>query len=134
MNAQYDALGEHQKSNGVSQPPPLDFLRPDSAPLMGDSQAIAVLAALGHQVRLSLWRLLLPHGQAGLAAGTLAARMAILPSSLSFHLRLMTQAGVLVQRRSSRHIIYAVNVELITSLVQLFTALSAPGDADSDEV
>lgn len=95
----------------------------DCQPLMGEGQATAVLAALGHPIRLRLWCLLLPHGPGGLSAGTISARMSILPSSLSFHLRLMTQAGVLVQRRSSRHIIYAANTELVASLVQMFAAL-----------
>jgi len=99
---------------------------------MSDLQAVSVLAALGHQVRLNLWRLLLPHGEAGLAAGIIASRMSILPSSLSFHLRLMTQAGILVQRRSSRHIMYAVNVEVVTGLADMFSAL-APACADDSE-
>src|SRR5690349_8748737 len=54
---------------------------------MNDSELVVVLAALGHTVRLSLWRILLPHGAKGLPAGAIADRMAIIPSSLSFHLR-----------------------------------------------
>src|SRR5690348_7136598 len=73
---------------------------------MSEAQLIAILAALGHAVRLSLWRMLLPYGSDGLSAGTIAERMAFIPSSLSFHLRQMTQAGVLRQRRSSRNIVY----------------------------
>ena len=102
--------------------------------LMSDSEVVAVLAALGHQVRLNLWRLLVPYGETGLAAGTLAARMAILPSSLSFHLRLMTQAGILRQRRSSRSIIYAVNAELLAGMAVLFTTLASAGDVASEQV
>lgn len=79
-----------------------------------------MLAALGHALRLRLWRLLAPHGHAGLPAGLIATTMNVLPSSLSFHLRMMTQAGVLTQRRSSRRIIYAVNADTVKSL---FTAL-----------
>jgi ArsR family transcriptional regulator len=84
---------------------------------MGDSRAVAVLAALGHGMRLSLWRLLAQYGSNGLSAGAIAARMDILPSSLSFHLRQMTQAGLLVQRRSSRQIIYAADKETMDDLM-----------------
>src|SRR4051812_15294843 len=49
---------------------------------MSESQLVAVLSALGHAVRLSLWRMLLPYGSDGLSAGTIAERMAIIPSSL----------------------------------------------------
>jgi ArsR family transcriptional regulator len=101
---------------------------------MGDSRAVAVLAALGHGMRLSLWRLLLiPYGSSGLSAGAIAARMDILPSSLSFHLRQMTQAGLLVQRRSSRKIIYAADRETMDDLVAFLAtpfALLPPGLSD----
>jgi ArsR family transcriptional regulator, arsenate/arsenite/antimonite-responsive transcriptional repressor len=82
----------------------------------GTDQAVAVLAALGHRLRLELWRTLLPHGSRGLPAGSLAARLAVAPSSLSFHLHQMKQAGILVRRRSSRQIIYAVNSEAVERL------------------
>jgi DNA-binding transcriptional ArsR family regulator len=79
---------------------------------MTDTQIAASMAALGHTIRLQVWRMLLPHGNQGLPAGDIAARMSILPSSLSFHLRQMTQAGVLSQRRSSRQLFYTVNLDI----------------------
>ena len=89
---------------------------------MDDPQIVAALAALGHNFRLNIWRMLLPYGQQGLPAGMLAARLAVVPSSLSFHLRLMTQAGVLIQRRSSRYIIYAANLDILDVLGNMFAA------------
>jgi DNA-binding transcriptional ArsR family regulator len=94
---------------------------------MIESQLIAVLAALGHAVRLSLWRMLLPYGSDGLSAGTIAERMAIIHSSLSFHLRQMTQAGVLRQRRSSRNIVYAVNVDVMDELMTQLALTATSG-------
>jgi DNA-binding transcriptional ArsR family regulator len=95
---------------------------------MSETQLVAILAALGHAVRLSLWRMLLPYGSDGLSAGTIAKRMAIIPSSLSFHLRQMTQAGVLRQRRSSRNIVYAVNVDVMEELMtQLARTVTSSG-------
>jgi ArsR family transcriptional regulator, arsenate/arsenite/antimonite-responsive transcriptional repressor len=93
---------------------------------MEPDTAVAALAALGHDLRLRVWRLLVPHGRAGLPAGTISAVLAVAPSSLSFHLQQMIQGGVLVQRRSSRQIIYAVNDELIDSLCDFLA--SAGGD------
>jgi ArsR family transcriptional regulator, arsenate/arsenite/antimonite-responsive transcriptional repressor len=96
---------------------------------MSDNELVAVLAALGHSVRLSLWRMLLPYGSRGLPAGAIAEHMAIIPSSLSFHLRQMTQAGILVQRRSSRNIIYAVNIDVMDGMMALIApAIVPPGD------
>jgi ArsR family transcriptional regulator len=83
---------------------------------MDTSTAVAALAALGHNLRLEVWRMLVPHGPMGLPAGAIAARLDIAPSSLSFHLQQMTLGRVLVQRRSSRHIIYAVDHEIMGAL------------------
>jgi ArsR family transcriptional regulator len=97
--------------------PPLRHIPRLTASAMSDQRAIVVLAALGHGLRLSLWRLLKPYGRDGLSAGAIAARMNVLPSSLSFHLRQMTQARLLIQRRSSRQIIYAADQDAMDDLV-----------------
>jgi ArsR family transcriptional regulator len=68
---------------------------------------------------MEVWRMLLEQGPLGLSAGTIAARLAVAPSSLSFHLQQMTQSGVLRQHRSSRQMIYVVNNEVIGSLCDL---------------
>jgi len=99
MDAQIDVLVESRREDSqvtFAQPPQASRMRLDS-PVTDDDQAVAVFAALGHNVRLRLWRLLLPYGAAGLPAGTIAAHMSIDPSRLSFHLRQMTQAGTLTQ-------------------------------------
>ena len=84
--------------------------------------AAKVLSALAHDLRLELWRMLVPHGEEGLSAGLIAARLAIPPSSLSFHLQQMTQAGVLMQRRRSRQILYAVNDEVVGELCRFLSS------------
>jgi ArsR family transcriptional regulator, arsenate/arsenite/antimonite-responsive transcriptional repressor len=92
--------------------------------------AVAALAALGHALRLDVWRLLLPYGSDGLSAGAISAQLAVAPSSLSFHLQQMIHGRVLVQRRSSRLIIYAVNGEIMASLRDFLAnagATSSPG-------
>jgi DNA-binding transcriptional ArsR family regulator len=88
---------------------------------MDTERALAALAALAHHVRLDVWRLLLPHGSLGLSAGTIATRLAVAPSSLSFHLLQMTNGRVLVQRRFSRQVIYAINEEVVTVLFRFLT-------------
>jgi ArsR family transcriptional regulator, arsenate/arsenite/antimonite-responsive transcriptional repressor len=88
---------------------------------MDTDRAAAAIAALAHHVRLDVWRLLLPHGSLGLSAGTIAARLAIAPSSLSFHLLQMTHGRVLVQRRFIRQVIYAINEEVVALLFGFLT-------------
>ena len=91
---------------------------------MDTDAAVAALGALAHHVRVDVWRLLLPYGSSGLPAGTIAARLAVTPSSLSFHLLQMKHGRVLVQRRSSQQIIYAINQEAAAAL---FGFLSGEG-------
>ena len=50
--------------------------------------AVKALAAIAHESRLTVFRLLVQAGSAGLPAGQLAEKAGIPPSSLSFHLKL----------------------------------------------
>jgi ArsR family transcriptional regulator len=83
------------------------------------ANAAAAFAALGHTLRMEVWRMLLEQGPLGLPAGTIATRLAVAPSSLSFHLQQMTQSGVLLQHRNSRQMIYVVNNDIIGALCDL---------------
>ena len=60
---------------------------------MNEKRAIAALAALAQETRLALYRLLVTAGPAGLAAGVIAERLGVQPSSLSFHLAQLVHAG-----------------------------------------
>jgi len=74
---------------------------------MEQMQAIAALGALGQVTRLQLYRLLRDQGAAGMSAGNIAERLGLAPSSLSFHLTQLVQAGLITQKRSGRQLIYA---------------------------
>jgi ArsR family transcriptional regulator, arsenate/arsenite/antimonite-responsive transcriptional repressor len=74
---------------------------------MDEKGAIAALGALAQETRLSLFRLLITAGPAGLPAGVIAERLGVQPSSLSFHLAQLVHAGLIIQRRLSRQLIYS---------------------------
>ena len=74
---------------------------------MQSPQAVEALGALAHEHRLAIYRLLVERGPEGLAAGIIAERLGIQPSSLTFHLRNLQSAGLIVPKRVSRQIIYA---------------------------
>lgn len=88
---------------------------------MNADQTVRALAALAHEHRLSVYRMLVEAGPAGLAAGTIAARLNVPPSSLTFHLQALHRAGLVTQRRMSRQLIYAADFEAMHALVSYLT-------------
>lgn len=98
---------------------------------MKTQAAIRALAALAQQTRLSIFRLLVERGLAGLAAGAIAERLAIPASSLSFHLAALSHAGLLVQRRESRLLIYSVDFGAMNGLMGYLTENCCGGNASA---
>ena len=85
---------------------------------MEQAEAITALGALAHVTRLQLYRLLLAQGAAGMSAGNIAERLGVAPSSLSFHLTELVQAGLITQTRVGRQLIYAVQPSTMAALIQ----------------
>lgn len=77
----------------------------------------AMFAALAHDVRLAVFRLLLQKGPTGLPAGQIALRLQIPASTLSTHLAQLERAGLLRSRREQQRILYAVDTEGTKNLV-----------------
>ena len=78
---------------------------------MEQSRVLDALAALAHENRLDLVRLLIPHGAQGLAQGEIARQLSVSASRLAFHLAQLEQAGLVTARRESRNVFYAVNAQ-----------------------
>ena len=85
------------------------------------ADAVQALGALAHEHRLAIYRLLVERGPDGLAAGVIAERLGIAPSSLTFHLQHLQRAGLIDQKRMSRQLIYAADFERMSALVGFLT-------------
>lgn len=83
--------------------------------------AVRALGALAQEHRLAAFRLLVQAGDAGLPAGVLADRLAVPPSSLSFHLAQLTQAGLIAQKRQGRSLIYRADYAAMSGLMAFLT-------------
>jgi ArsR family transcriptional regulator len=79
---------------------------------------VSAFEALAHQGRLAVLRLLIPAGRDGLPAGAIGEQVGIPPTALSFHLRRLTDAGLLCVRRVGRHQYYAVDYPQLGVLVR----------------
>jgi len=88
---------------------------------MNPTKTVQALAALAHEHRLAIYRMLVARGPNGLAAGVIAERLGILPSSLTFHLQHLLRAGLVTQRRMSRQLIYAADFTVMNALVGFLT-------------
>lgn len=89
---------------------------------METKNVIAALAALAQENRLAVYRLLVERGPAGEAAGAIAEALGMPASSLSFHLAQLRHAGLVIQRRRSRSLIYAADIAAMNALVGYLTA------------
>jgi ArsR family transcriptional regulator len=88
---------------------------------MDSPQAVLALAALAHDTRLAVFRMLVERGPDGLAAGVIAEQLGIPPSSLTFHVQHLHRAGLITQRRVSRQLIYAADFAAMNGLVGYLT-------------
>jgi len=86
-------------------------------PLMKAASAIQALSALAQEHRLALFRLLVQAGDKGLAAGVIADALGVPNSSLSFHLTQLREAGLILQERQHRSLIYRANYPAMNALV-----------------
>jgi DNA-binding transcriptional ArsR family regulator len=90
---------------------------------------IESLAALAHEHRLAIFRLLVEEGPDGLPAGEIAVRIGLVPSSLTFHLQHLSRAGLLTQRRVGRQLLYATDFGVMNALVGYLTENCCGGAA-----
>lgn len=84
---------------------------------MNAVHAVEALAALAQEHRLALFRLLVKAGESGLPAGAIAQALGVPNSSLSFHLAQLRNAGLILQERQHRSLIYRANYQAMNGLV-----------------
>jgi DNA-binding transcriptional ArsR family regulator len=91
--------------------------------------AIGALAALAHETRLNIFRLLVRAGTDGLAAGAVGEALGLPSATLSFHLKELKVAGVVRCRRQGRSLIYSPSFEMMNELLGFLTENCCQGAA-----
>lgn len=87
------------------------------------------LAALGHDARLSIFRLLVKAGGEGLRVGDIGAHLGIAPSTLAHHLSALVDAGLVVQEKQGREVFNRVDYDAMRGLLGFLTAECCAGVA-----
>jgi DNA-binding transcriptional ArsR family regulator len=85
------------------------------------SNIVDALAALAHETRLKVFRLLVQAGEEGLAAGAISEKLALAPATLSFHLAHLARTGLAQSRQEGRFVIYSADFANMTRLVGYLT-------------
>jgi DNA-binding transcriptional ArsR family regulator len=78
---------------------------------MDISTTVKALGALAQESRLNAFRLLVQRGPEGLAAGEIARQLDVPHNTLSSHLAILSNAGLLTSHREGRSIIYRIDFD-----------------------
>jgi len=96
---------------------------------METTTALSALAGLAQESRLAIFRCLVEVGPEGMAAGEIAERLKLPNATLSFHLKELAHAGLVIPRQEGRFIYYRANYKTMNGLVGYLTENCCRGSA-----
>lgn len=85
------------------------------------------LAALGHDARLSIFRLLVKAGEEGLRVGDIGEHLSMAPSTLAHHLSTLVDAGLVLQDKQGREVFNRVDFPAMHRVVGFLTSECCAG-------
>jgi len=88
---------------------------------MEKQTATTIFESLASGVRLDVYRLLVKKGTDGMVAGDIATTLDVPPTNLSFHLKALTQSGLLTVTQEGRYQRYRANLSLMLELIAYLT-------------
>ena len=91
--------------------------------------AADLLAALGHESRLSIYRLLVEAGPEGVNASSIAEQLGLPAATASFHLSNLSRVGLIKARQESRFIYYATDYSVMDELLVFLTDKCCQGQS-----
>ena len=97
--------------------------------MMEEEAVVKSLAALAQASRLRVFRALVVAGQEGLTPGALSEALDLPATSLSFHLKELTNAGLASQERQGRHLVYRASFDRMNALLGYLTENCCQGEA-----
>jgi DNA-binding transcriptional ArsR family regulator len=88
---------------------------------MKSQDVIIALFALAQDSRLAVFRLLVKRGPQGYTPGELAEKLSLPAPTLSFHLKELSRAQLIVAKREGRFLNYSVNFPRMDSVIEFLT-------------
>ena len=91
-------------------------------------EALTALTALAQASRLAAFRRLVAAGPEGLTAGRLGKAVKVAPATLSFHLKALSNAGLVSARQEGRYVRYVASFAAMNGLVDYLSANCCGGN------
>jgi ArsR family transcriptional regulator len=88
---------------------------------METKHVLAAMAALAQESRLATYRLLVQAGPHGMTPGKISEQLGVPASSLSFHLKELSHAQLIVAQQDGRYIRYAADFSTMNGLIGFLT-------------
>ena len=88
---------------------------------MEEKDVVRSLAALAHAARLQVFRALVVAGPRGMTPGVMADGLGVPAATLSFHLKELTNAGLVTQERQGRNLVYRAAFDRMNGLLTYLT-------------
>ncbi len=92
-------------------------------------EAVHALSSLAHETRLGVFRLLVQAGAEGVQVGLMGEQLGVAAPTLSFHLKELTHAGLVLSRQEGRFIYYRANYDVMNALLAYLTDNCCQGEA-----
>ncbi len=93
-------------------------------------EALDALSALSNETRLWVFRLLVQAGPDGMTAGEISEYLSSRQNTMSSHLKLLSQAGLVGSRREGRNVRYRADYDSIRRLVLFLMKDCCQGNAE----
>lgn len=91
--------------------------------------AAELLAALGHESRLGIFRLLVEAGPDGVIASAIGEQLGLPSTTLSFHLAHLSRVGLIRGQKEGRFIRYSAEYPTMDELIAFLTRNCCQGKA-----
>lgn len=98
---------------------------------MDTTSAVLQLSSLAQAARLNIFRRLVQAGSSGLPAGSIGESLQIPASTLSFHLKELSHAGLVNAKQDGRFVYYSANYETMNGLLTFLTENCCAGEANT---
>jgi len=95
---------------------------------MNKTTALTALGALAHPIRLDTFRALVVAGSEGLTPGVLVESLGVAYAKLGFHLKELSEAGLVTSEQSGRNVIYRAVYPQMNSLLDYLTENCCQGE------